>query len=163
MLDKKKQRSRESCTWTAIRMNIYAVNRMVPYSSPIVTHVGSNEQWEQYLHTWSDRWHNSVVKWAKFGKKRPLLVVYFEDLKTNYTGEVERMLDFLQISYSKEQLEERLKPGFTLFKRNHSKAFEHYTIEQKATIMRMIARTKKELEDNGIQDVIQIQRYLAVE
>ena len=103
------------------------------------------------------------MKWAKFGKKRPLLVVYFEDLKTNYTGEVERMLDFLQISYSKEQLEERLKPGFTLFKRNHSKAFEHYTIEQKASIMRMIARTKKELEDNGIQDVIQIQRYLAVE
>ena len=70
------------------------------------------------------------------------------------------MLDFLQVSYSGEQVEERLEQGFTLFKRSHHEEFEHYTTKQKAYITQMIAKTKREMENSGSTGVIQIERYL---
>ena len=133
----------------------YAVNHKTP--SPTVP--GSNQEWESYLHTWADRWQNSVIKWANFGKQRPLLVVYFEDLKANVTGEVERMLDFLQVSYSREQVEERLEQNFNFFKRSHHREFEHYTTEQRAYITQVVAKTKQELENSDSTGIIQIERY----
>ena len=89
--------------------------------------------------------------------------MYFEDLKANVTGEVERMLDFLQVSYSREQVEERLEQNFTLFKRRHHREFEHYTTEQRAYITQVIAKTKQELENNNSTGIIQIERYLVHE
>ena len=128
-------------------------------SSPTACVPGYNKEWEKFFHNWADRWQTSVVEWANFGKEHPLLVVYFEDLKANVTGEVERMLDFLQVSYSREQVEERLEQNFTLFKRSHHREFEHYTTEQRAYITQVIAKTERELENSNSTGVIEIERY----
>ena len=75
-----------------------------------------------------------------------ILSVRYEDLKKNPIAEVRRMLDFLQFPYSVADIEQRLHEGFTLFYRNHTDSFEHFTNEQKELVNTIILGTVQKLQ-----------------
>ena len=95
------------------------------------THTGDNQEWDTFLHDYLKRWATWVRKMAKFQQKWPVLCVFYEDLQVNATHEVERMLDFLGIPYSSQELQWRLRNnGFQKLHRQHNQSFNPFTMDQ---------------------------------
>ena len=90
----------------------------------------------------------------------PVLVVRFEDLKSDTVTEVKKMLDFFEFSYSEARLEERLQKGYTQFFRSHDDHFEHYTKEQTAHVNKAIRTIIARLRENDVMDSIGLPLYL---
>ena len=67
----------------------------------------------------------------------PILIVYYEDLTHSAVKEIIRILNFLDIPYTMNDVQKM--SGFDQFHRNHTDAFEHYTKEQKQLINNIIS------------------------
>lgn len=105
---------------------------------------------------------------------RPVLVVFFEDLKADPAPQLARMLEFLEVPSSPEiinatvmvcncsshvqsccSVKPSLQDGFTSYYRNHTDIFEHYTAEQKAFVNSIIIKTADTLQDFNVnKDII---------
>ena len=91
----------------------------------------------------------------------PLLVVRYEDLKSDKVRQVTRMLDFLNVNYSKVDVEQRLQEDFSAVRRNHSCDFDHFTENQKLYMRSMIASTMTELDSMGVAyEELHLKEYL---
>ena len=90
----------------------------------------------------------------------PVLVIRYEDLKTDTSNSLRRMLDFLQVPYTEQKLQEVITQGFRDFKRKHYEEFDHYTPEQREFIRTVIKDTQSVLEARGLSSVCNIQEYL---
>ncbi len=90
------------------------------------------------------------------------MVVRYEELKQDPVKEVGRMLSFLHLDLSPEDLSQRLKADFTTFRRPHSEQsdFEHYTDEQKL-LMRSFLQCAIQLAQEGNKtNVLKLDEYL---
>ena len=100
---------------------------------------------------------NFIVK----AGRRPVLLVRYEDLMANTTGELLRMLEFLGMPYSPMEVTTAVNSSkFTQFYRNHSDNFEHYTAKQKAVINADIKKTILELDKAGLAHTISLAQYV---
>ena len=100
---------------------------------------------------------NLVVKVGR----RPVLLVKYEDLQANATKEVLRMLEFLRIPHTPDQVAAILKEReFTQYYRNHTDDFEHYTPEQKKSFNTAILYIIEQLRRAGLPDVIDLKKYI---
>ena len=106
----------------------------------------------------------SYFKWLVIGRNhgRPVLVVKYEDLKSDSLTQVKRMLEFLRVPYSDKELEKRLRGDFKSFQRKHTNSnFEYYTPEQKQFVKSMMLEALKYLyiynngTTYGIQDYME--------
>ena len=88
-----------------------------------------------------------------------VLVIRYEDLKKDVSGNLRRMLDFLQVPYTEQRLQE---VGFKEFKRNHSEEFDHYAREQRDFVRSVINDTLSVLKARGLSSVCNIEEYLEV-
>ena len=88
----------------------------------------------------------------------PVLLVKYEDLKSDPYQEVERMLMFLDVKVKKD-VRDRLKNGFHAFHRNHTYTFDHYTVEQKIYMNEVINRVSKQLQYHNV-DYLHLHKYL---
>ena len=66
------------------------------------------KQWSGYFHVWLA---------DGISKGHPILVVRYEDLKSDTAKEVKRMLEFLQFDYEEEELETKITADFNTFHR----------------------------------------------
>ena len=80
-----------------------------------------------------------IVNYVIEPQHHPMLIVYYEDLKRNVVRELKRMLAFLDVSYSVNDLHNMMLSKFDQFHRNHSDEFEHYTKSQKQLINSIIS------------------------
>lgn len=92
---------------------------------------GKNPVWDKILRSQVVKWKLMVNSNLLRRRSHPVLTVRYEDLKTDTVAEVVRMLDFLEFPYSREEVEHRIREGFTQFYRNHTDSFDHFTTEQK--------------------------------
>lgn len=100
---------------------------------------------------------NLVVKVGR----RPVLLIKYEDLQANATKEVLRMLEFLRIPHTPDQVAAILKEReFTRYYRNHTDDFEHYTPEQKKSFNTAILYIIDQLRRAGLPDVIGLKKYI---
>lgn len=129
-----------------------------------LVHVGENPEWEAMIHKQAKRWKNMITNhvinrpWT-----HPILVVRYEDLKKDSVKEVQRMLDFLDISIHKAELLRRLhQSSFSEYHRNHSDSspFEPYTSSQVQYWNSVITNVDKSLRSNGITGFIPLKSYL---
>ena len=91
---------------------------------------------------------------------RPVLVVKYEDIQSNATSEVLRMLEFLGVDHSPEQVAAILKnENFTQHYRNHTDTFEHYTPEQKVAVNAAILNITNQLKQAGLPDEIGLKKF----
>ena len=118
---------------------------------------------------WMEIIDNWVINGAKSHKHRVMVVVY-EDLKSEEEEYVGRMVNFLNLGGSSDNKTDDLavtRPlqNFTRsFHRIHSSTeepFEPYTSHQKAYIVGIISQTQKKLEKHNLTSVLNVSRYLA--
>ena len=118
---------------------------------------------------WMDIIEGWVINNMKTAKHR-ILVVMYEDLKSNEESQLQRMVNFLNTgSKFDEEVEDdptitRPSRNFTAsFHRKHSSTeepFEPYTSQQKAHVLDIITRTQKRLERNDLTSILSVGRYL---
>ena len=126
--------------------------------------VGENPEWEAIIHKQAKRWksmiHNFVVKRKPI---HPLLVVRYEDLKRDSVRQVQRMLDFLDITIERDELLQRLQQNsFSKYHRNHTRSsqFNPYTPAQIKYWNSVILDMENSLRSNGITNFIPLSGYL---
>ena len=100
---------------------------------------------------------------ARYQQKYPLLRVFYEDLKTNTTHEVIRMLDFLEVpSYLSTHLQNRLNSRLQKFHRQRED-FKYFTEQQKEALRSMLLHVIGELAAGGYTDSVEyVQQYLSI-
>ena len=91
---------------------------------------------------------------------RPIMVVRYEDIKSDHVAQVERMLKFLEFPFDKTELDAKLSHGFETFRRSHKTSFEHYTYEQKKFVNTMLLDTIKILSQYNMEQFFQLEQYL---
>ena len=93
----------------------------------------------------------------------PVLVVKYEDLKSDSLTQVKRMLEFLRVPYSEEELQKRLSQDYGKFHRNKtysSSSFDPYTPEQRKYILTMIQDVVDLLKTHNNGSTFGIEEYL---
>ena len=90
-----------------------------------------------------------------------VLVVNFEDLKLDTASQVKRMLEFLHISYTNDDLKQKLMEGYGAYHRNHHKEdFEYYTPELKQYVYEGIRSTLHLVQQHGTELTLHLKDYL---
>jgi len=108
----------------------------------------------------AEKWKRMIEHFIINNEVQPVLVVRYEDLKADPVLQVKRMLKFLKYQYDEEDVEQRLKGGFSAFYRNHTDDFEHYTLEQKTYMNDVIMSIIKRLDQEHVTDFIPLEHYL---
>ena len=81
------------------------------------------------------KWKAIIKNWFLFNRNVPVIVVTYEALKNNTLAELGRILKFIKVHYTHQQLESYIQQGFNMFKRrNNTNSFEHFTCKQKEFI-----------------------------
>ena len=97
-------------------------------------------------------------------EKKPLLVVRFEDLKSDWMAEVKKMLKFLQVPYSDEILQNRMGQGYTKFQRPHHHDnrdnLDHFNPELKQFVLDSVQDVCDKLKKTGVGETYGIEEYL---
>ena len=87
----------------------------------------------------------------------------YEDLKSDSLTPIKRMLEFLRVPYSDEELEKRLSQDYRQFHRKHtnsSSSFDHYTPKQREYISAMIQNVVDMLKAQNNGCTFGIEEYL---
>ena len=121
---------------------------------------GNNSGWNTFLQQKAVRWPTHITSWIVNGRNNPFYVVRYEDLKSNTTREVQKLLKFLGAPYSEQEINRRLKAGFNDFYRNHHDDFRHFTPEQERFITGLVNQTIATLKVYGLDSVFSLQEYL---
>ena len=100
-----------------------------------------------------------VEDWVISHRDHPILIIKYENLKRNYTFEVKRILKFLEIPYTDQDVYKKIEKDFNLFHRSHQETFEHYTRDQKWRILDTIRSTIQSLRSSGYH-LLDLEEYL---
>lgn len=127
----------------------------------LLTHTGNNPEWNKYITRRVYVWQNYFYNWTLNNMSKPILVVRFEDLKSDLIGQVKRMLDFLQFPYLEDELNSRLADGFGKFQRIHDgDDFEHFTANQRVFIRTVVLETIEKLRQHRRKHLFGLTDYL---
>jgi len=126
----------------------------------LLFHAGNNSHWGSFLQEKAVRWPVHIASWIINGRNNPFHVVRYEDLKMNETREIIKLLKFLGVPHSDQEVNERLKFGFSDFYRNHHDEFRHFTTEQERFITSQVNQTISILKVYGLDKVFPIHEYL---
>ena len=123
---------------------------------------GRNREWNSFVTEWGNRWKNGVLKMGKYQQQQqPLLRVFYEDLISNVTHEVIRMLTFLNVPYSMAHLKLTLNGGYQEFHRQREHTLTPFTQQQTETLLAMMSHLVNELSAKGYHDSKHyVQNYL---
>lgn len=91
---------------------------------------GNNTDWNNFVRVKGREWRTMIESYTIHNSGHPVLVVKYEELKARPLEGLARMLDFLQQPYRKQDLEQVIKAGYTVFYRSHLDPFRHFTTEQ---------------------------------
>lgn len=119
-----------------------------------------SEEWDKSLQSYMQAWKKRIQNWVlEKQMDHAVLIVRYEDLKSNTVKEVERMLTFLQHPFNAEDIPSRLAQDFTTFKRPHDVDFERYTSSQKLYIESVLLQTIKHAQDSNMTHVLNLEEY----
>lgn len=118
---------------------------------------GTNPGWSRSIISLIWRWRLMIINYLIEPQHHPILVIYYEDLKRNVMKEMKRMLNFLEIPYSTNNMQKIIMSGFDQFHRNHSDEFEHYTADQKQLINGVISWVI-----NSVKEKVQVEKEVHI-
>lgn len=113
---------------------------------------------------WFSAWVD-YFKWMVDGRRsgHPVLVVRYEDLKSDLLTQMKRILHFLGTPHCDGALQKRLSNNtYDKFHRPHTPVtnFYHYTPEQRQYVKRLVEETIEYLEANNSRITYGIEEYL---
>ncbi len=126
----------------------------------ISPHAGENRGWNIFVKTKIKKWQGHFVSWLLNNDGHPVLIVRFEDLKTDLVKEVRRMLEFLKVPYSEEELTKRMMEDDGTFRRRHHEVFDHFTAEQRFIVLAAIRQLIQLLKLRNGGDTLGMEEYL---
>ena len=100
-------------------------------------------------------WQQTVLAWLINNKNRPVMAVKYEHLKVDTRKEIEKILHFVSVPYSRRQLEKVLREGYDEYRRPHGKEFEHYTDSQKRYVRNIVSSIASSYDQLDISDYLQ--------
>ena len=118
-----------------------------------VRSAGNNTKWSEFVHREAKVWQETVLGWLLRNQNRPIMVTKYEDLLVDVERELNRILVFLQVPYSREQLRKVVKEGYSQYHRQGGAQFEHYTQSQKDYVRGVIRSTADAIGDSGLVDI----------
>ena len=80
-------------------------------------------------------WYQTVQGWLM---SHQTLAVKYEDLLKDTKQQLLRILDFVGVPYSRQQLERVVRAGYEEYQRPPGAKFEHYTEEQKTYVRQLV-------------------------
>ncbi|CAI8058343.1 WSC domain-containing protein 1 [Geodia barretti] len=90
------------------------------------------EKWDTFLRGYMRHWSSRLLQWIIYQDKHPIHILRYEDLKQDTVGEIEKTLDFLDVSYDPETVRKQLNLDYADFKRTHHRNhYNYYSVEQK--------------------------------
>ena len=102
-------------------------------------------KWDKAVKEYAVSWKDHVQTWMK-SKRVPMLVIKYENLLNNLYGELKRMMEFLEFSYTEDDLQCTINSASTEgFHRKHDTSLNPYTPEQKQWILAQIKLANKAL------------------
>jgi len=108
-------------------------------------------KWQGKIIEMTNGWLKHILTCLLEQSKVPMLVVKYENLKSNLFMEVKRMLDFLEVPYTDQDIECTVKSNIESFHRqHHDKSFYPYTPEQRQSIIDVIKEANEVLNQYGI-------------
>ncbi len=113
------------------------------------------KKWANHVAQWAKTWEDFHLKWLnsdKFSKPGAMLIVFYDDLKSNTERELRRMLDFLKIKVDEDvikcALSDQVRQG--VFKRNKSGTKQEqedpFTKKMTANLQRKWLKMKKRFD-----------------
>ncbi len=106
------------------------------------------------------KWQGYFYNWLLENGGHPVLPVRFEDLKINVTKEVIKMLEFLKMPYSEEEVNKRMARDVGTFRRKRHDTFQHFTAEQRSIVLSAIQQVVEVLTQWNGGNTLQIEEYL---
>ncbi len=137
-------------------------NCTVHYCLSLPRRVGSNREWSKFIHTHCNSWVAQIQKWVlhPVSRTKKVMVVRYEDLRTDKLAEVARMLDFLKFPYTEESLGAQLQEDFAVFRRKQD-TFDHYTPEQREYVNGILREADRTLQQSNMDDLFHLQDYIS--
>ena len=110
-----------------------------------------SESWKENVEKMEQGWLRHVTNCTQLHIKIPTLIVKFENLKSNLFVELKRMLDFLEVPYTDEDIECTVNSKSDSFHRiHHDKSFNPYSPQQRQSIVNVIKEANVVLNQFGI-------------
>ena len=121
---------------------------------------GHNKKWNEFIKQNIKKWQDIILNWAVGGEEvdRKVLVVHYEDLWMDESGETKRMLDFLGVEAVARQ-----GINYTKFKRHLNtteKTYDQFTPRQKLLVSYIIRDTINKVMRTSSRSKINLSRYL---
>ncbi|CAI7996908.1 hypothetical protein GBAR_LOCUS1991 [Geodia barretti] len=137
---------------------MYKTEEKIHVANPPVRYFRNNPRWNNSIRGEVNYWTN-LIKGTLSKTNKPLLIVTYEDIKSNTTREVFRMLDFLNVEYSAEEIIEKFKDDqLTMFKRPKARDFDPYTPPQRDRVRTRLKQLSTSLHHKTMVEIIK--RYL---
>ncbi|CAI7990010.1 WSCD family member CG9164, partial [Geodia barretti] len=144
--------------WQLIYTRMYKTEEKIHVANPPVRYFRNNPRWNNSIRGEVNYWTN-LIKGTLSKTNKPLLIVTYEDIKSNTTREVFRMLDFLNVEYSAEEIIEKFKDDqLTMFKRPKVRDFDPYTPPQRDRVRIRLKQLSTSLHHKTMVEIIK--RYL---
>ena len=102
-----------------------------------------------------------IVNWVLESGDHPVHIVRYENLKRDVAKEVGKMLHFLHIPFNEQELSQRLKSDFNMFKRRHDNDgdFEHYSAKQMEFVRMTISDTMQLVQEYNKTETLKLEDY----
>lgn len=95
-------------------------------------------------------WQQTVLGWLLNNMNHPVLPIRYEDLLMDTERELGKILNFVQVPYSRQQLHSVVQSGYSEYHRPHGVEFEHYTASQKNYVRAIVQSTSNLLRNLNI-------------
>jgi hypothetical protein len=108
-----------------------------------------NPKWDWFVEYKIMSWLVLLNTWLK-ESSIPHIVVQYENIKANMTSELMKILEFLEISATEEELKCAVENSRGLFKREKHLNFDPFNYENKQAVNRIIEQSKEILDKYNI-------------
>jgi len=119
--------------------------------------IGTNSQWQGFVNVVMKQTFPSLIRYWLDEVDIPSVVIKYEDMLTDLASQVKKMLDFLQVSYTKEDIDCVTNGDFNSFLRIHKSDFDPYTPGLKKLVISGMKDVEPILNKHSVsyQDVIE--------
>ena len=133
----------------ADELHINACTFIIIHLSGLCYFSAEGARWQKYLKTFANWWERNIQRWIG-EKKVPTLVVQYERLHTDLYTELKRMVDFLGVPYTENDLQCAVNSNSEIFHRKHHETIDPYTKKQRELFLQKIQSVNKILQPYNI-------------
>jgi len=111
-----------------------------------------SEKWQQKVVLMMNGWLKHITTCLHSEVKLPVLVVKYENLKSNLFMELKRMLDFLEVPYTDQDIECTVNSNAaeSFHRKHHDRSFDPYSPQQRQSMHETIKEANVMLNEFGV-------------